>query len=262
MKNKAFTLIELLVVITIIGLLASIVLVSLSSSREKAEIAKSLQFSSNIYHALGANAVAIYDFNDGTATDFSGNDNNGTVIGAVPSEETASDNGYSFQFESDDYIDCQNKDNLNPGPDSFTVEVWFKWDGTGGENILYNKENLYEARISGGYFQYAWQPHWYWVGGDSFPVSADKWYHTVVTYNKSQQSVYKNGELVYSRDQAGDIGGNTSKLLIGARGDDNPHNYFNGFIDELKLYKQALSSTKIKQLYLAGALKRGILAEE
>ena len=41
-KNKGFTLIELLVVIAIIGILASVVLVSLNSSREKAKRAAAI----------------------------------------------------------------------------------------------------------------------------------------------------------------------------------------------------------------------------
>ncbi len=51
-KNKGFTLIELLVVIAVIGMLSSIILVSLSSAREKARDATRKQDLNTIQKAL------------------------------------------------------------------------------------------------------------------------------------------------------------------------------------------------------------------
>jgi len=51
-RKKGFTLIELLVVIAIIGLLSSIVLVSIKGAREKAKIAKARQEVNTIYKAI------------------------------------------------------------------------------------------------------------------------------------------------------------------------------------------------------------------
>jgi len=48
MSNKSFTLIELLVVIVIIGILAGVIIVSVSSSINKANFAKAQSFSNTV----------------------------------------------------------------------------------------------------------------------------------------------------------------------------------------------------------------------
>ncbi len=135
---------------------------------------------------------------------------------------------------------------LDPDADRWTVSAWINWDGSSSENIIYNKENLYEARVNGGYLQYAWQPYWVWTGGTSFSVTQDTWIYVTTVYDGVQQILYKDGEEVFSRDQTGAIGGNSSRFLIGARGSVSPRNFFGGMIDELKIYNRALAENEIK----------------
>ncbi len=134
---------------------------------------------------------------------------------------------------------------LDPNTAPWTISAWIKWDGSSGENIIYNKENLYEARVSGGYVHYAWQPHWVWDGGNAFPITANTWTYVTLVYDGYQQSHYKNGSLVYSRTQTGTIGVNSAKLLIGARGNSSPYNFFGGQIDEIRIYDRALAENEI-----------------
>jgi prepilin-type N-terminal cleavage/methylation domain-containing protein len=134
---------------------------------------------------------------------------------------------------------------LDPDTNPWTVSAWIRWDGSTGENIIYNKENLYEARVNGGYVQYAWQPHWNWDGGSTFPVTADTWAYVTTVYDGSEQILYKDGVQVYARSQTGAIGTNGSKLLIGARGSTSPTNFFGGMIDEVKIYNRPLAENEI-----------------
>ena len=57
-NNKSFTLIELLVVIVIIGILAGVIMISTSSSIDKANIAKSKVFEESVQNNLAANMVS------------------------------------------------------------------------------------------------------------------------------------------------------------------------------------------------------------
>lgn len=67
MKSKSFTLIELLVVIVIIGILAGIIIISTTSSIEKANIAKAHSFSNTIKNELFFNLVSEWTFDEDTA---------------------------------------------------------------------------------------------------------------------------------------------------------------------------------------------------
>ncbi len=136
---------------------------------------------------------------------------------------------------------------LDPGTRPWTISAWIKWDGSSGENIIYNKENLYEARVNAGYVQYAWRPHWAWDGGASFPITADTWTYVTVVYDGHEQILYRNGQAVFTRLQSGAMGANSSKLLIGARGSNSPRNFFGGLIDEVKIYDRPLAENEINE---------------
>jgi len=66
-KEKSFTLIELLVVIVIIGILAGVIMISTSSSIDKANIAKSKVFSENIKDNLILNLTSEFKFDDSSS---------------------------------------------------------------------------------------------------------------------------------------------------------------------------------------------------
>ena len=178
-----------------------------------------------------------------TQTDTSG----GKVCRSAVFSRTSTIDGSTLPATSGGYLDFGDPGDgdLDPATRPWTITAWLNWNGSAGENIIYNKENLYEARVSGGYVNYAWQPYWYWVGGATFPVTANSWSHITVSYDGTEQVLFKDGVQVYRRDQNGAMGSNSSKLLIGARGSTSPHNFFGGMIDEVKIYDRALSRSEI-----------------
>ncbi|MDP1624281.1 MAG: type II secretion system protein, partial [bacterium] len=120
-NQKGFTLAELLVVISILGLLASIVLVSTSGATERARIAKILQWSQSLHSLLGADVVGIWRLDENpaihgtTMVDSSGNGNNGTLFtnDGATNKAVAGVVGGALSFDGvDDYVSCGNGSSL------------------------------------------------------------------------------------------------------------------------------------------------------
>ncbi len=198
---------------------------------------------------------------DGTAeevTDSGTGGSNGAAAnlgtGSLPTQTTASEGrvcragSFSRVDENNggylDFGDPADGD-LDPGTSNMSISAWIKWNGSLGSNIIYNKENLYEAQVTGGYVRYAWQPEWDWIGGNSFTIAQDTWTYVTTVYDGFEQILYKDGVRVFSRDETGSISTNSNKFLIGARGSGSPRDFFGGLIDEVKIYKRALAENEI-----------------
>jgi prepilin-type N-terminal cleavage/methylation domain-containing protein len=276
MNNKSFTVIELLVVIAIIGVLASIVLVSLSGTRDRAQIAKTLLYSNQVYHSLGADIVGNWDFDEGsgtTALDSSGYYSTGTIMnGASYTTDTpqkAAGQGagkYALSFDgSNDYVRVADKNILDFGTGDFTLSLWFKTNGNpSAESEILSKYSsvgyVVYINTSGVLYFYIRDGSNLRQGGPSGYLD-NKWHHVAVTSDYDGYSrIYVDGALKGSSNTTFTAPiSNSIDLTIGSY--TNGTNPFLGLIDEVRIYSAALTSAEIQKLYAEGAASHGIAME-
>jgi len=284
MNNKSFTLIELLVVIVIIGILAGVIMISTSSSIDKASFAKAQTFSNTVQEELLLNLVSEWTFNEGTTTtgnnatnndvkDSWGN-NNGTINATyAPKILGASDCVYGKCLSFDnDYVAVTNFDN----DFELSISVWVNFDSLGNRWIINKRDAIthdqwqlynYDGNIGAAIY-----------GGDStmvrgmakFPqskIKLNKWTHLTLATNgvlNGFVKIYLNGALEDAQPLTGNMLISTWTITIGKAGwyDDL---YFDGAIDDIRIYGAVLSSSQIKQNYIAGLdslLSQGSISKE
>jgi len=281
MNNKSFTLIELLVVIVIIGILAGVIMISTSSSINKANIAKSKVFEESVANDLAANMVSRWtldEINGITTPDawgsIAGTLGDGITTTTYPTllsePECISDK--CMRFDGGDYIDCGNNSNLNIR-NEITLSAWINvsaYPSSRGRIIFKYSPGSYDLEISssGQIYSASLYENIGWQGVYSTTnVDLGKWYYINFVFNGKQGMIYFNG-LRNSpiASIVAKLSSSSAPTRIGATFESGiPVQFFNGKIDDVRIYDAALSSSQIKQNYIAGLdslLSKGSISKE
>lgn len=216
--------------------------------------------------------VAYYPL-DGNGLDHAQNELHGTVGGAVA---TTNQQGYAnsaMHFDGvDDYILVANAEPLNFGTGNFAVSLWVKSDAPDeGPQMVIQKGQSGNLKVN----------PYYWVRlnefgdeltlqaalSDGYPPFTDlkstdpffadqEWHHIVYQRTNTQIELWVDNQLIAFKadSQFRDVSGN-GNLIIGAQnpwddGGNFPfiHNYFQGSIDEVRLYNKALCMEEVEAL--------------
>lgn len=203
------------------------------------------------------------EMNGAITADSGPSDNTGTLYNAPAwTSDTYGDStlgALDFELDGTNYVDCGNHESLNL-TNAFTYEAWVKPESYTANHIIVSKGGRINLRMDdlgrlelfakiNGVYKYAYS---------SETLTTGEWYHVAATYDKNDtMHVYINGaEVSYARHDGTTIGttvdATTDPVQVGARSiNDIVEIPFDGVIDEVRIYSNALSEAELKQNYLA-----------
>lgn len=193
------------------------------------------------------NLIAYYPFN-GNANDESGNNLNGTVSGASLTMDRFNNPGSAYSFDGSDIITVAHDELLNSS-NELSISVWVKPNIQQDAMILgksnYTTATNYLLRTkSTGFIQFEYKD---FANSSSLPLMVSQWNHiAVISQSDNSKQVYINGVLASHSTATSPYGLVNNDLTIGARsGGEN----FQGSIDDLWIYKSALTESDVLSLY-------------
>jgi len=218
--------------------------------------------------------VAEWHFDEGDGSvlkDSSGNGNDGVIYGATWVEGKY---GEALSFDGvDDYVEFSYDPDFTPGKNSWTIEVWVKapskstdmkiisWYRCGANPKCSNPDAAQYQLAIGENNKARWvvrddDGNVYNILSHS-SVADNSWHFLTVTFSSSSDftELYMDGQLANKTSAtltSLSDGGIPIHLEIGRvfrTGWGSPESYFNGSIDEVRIYNRALTADEIKSHY-------------
>lgn len=204
--------------------------------------------------------IGHWDFEEGsgtTALDISGNSLNGVISNATYT--TGKVGNYALDFNgSDSFVQVSYSALLNP--DSIGISLWFK-PGANQQthaDLLDKGHGVGTDPYYGGYvLQYYWDSSTISAGygnGTTFPgvnsggsYKDGQWHHMVANLGAAEIALYIDGQLIDKIPGQGAIVDNDSDLFFGRHR--TLGRYFNGALDDIRIYDGPLSASEVSRLY-------------
>ncbi|MES2518349.1 MAG: LamG domain-containing protein [Bacteroidota bacterium] len=211
--------------------------------------------------------LACYPFN-GNAQDSKGI-HSGTISGATLTTDRFGNANSAYNFDGNSYIQL-----ANPGDfinNTYTYSAWVNSTNLPTSGSFNSIIGVSSGQVFG--FGYINQPVWAMTSyyNSSVPVydihpsssigaNANAWHHLVAVRSLNQIKLYVDGVLVRTSTTSSNpsspiyVHSNPNVIFratLGARPDVTNIEFFNGKIDDVKIYKGILNDTQVKAIYLA-----------
>ena len=226
------------------------------------------------------------EFQAGTFKDLSGEKNHGTAFGA---ESIDGVKGEALYFDGNgDYATIGNGQHTNPSDfndlGAGSISLWFRVDHIPLENgiapIFYygglKKCDFFDAANEGLIIEVGHSPVHYgskslyftiWANGCTFPsfcfdsndaIETGKWYHIVIVVGEDYNTGYLNGQEMTNRSYNFGTPGHSQffedarkheVLWLGKGHWDRTEQFFEGAIDEIRIYNRPLAADEVEELY-------------
>jgi len=275
--NKSFTLIEILVVIVVIGVLSAFILVGMSSITSKANIARGQAFINSLDNSLLLARVSQWKLDESsvpTAYDSWGT-NNGTLkeygyagvcdathCPQIKTTGCVSNNCLYFDGIND-YVQLGTWDLTGV---SRTVSFWFN-SVINPSSLSDNRPlsgNYFDVQIAAGNFQVLiWDTAFRTLTYPASNFNANVWYNISITSTTNNLKLYVDGVL-RNENSVFTLTSHPHNLNIGASYGGDAR-YLNCFLDDIRIYNQAIPTSQINQNYFIGAnslLIKGLISNQ